>query len=83
MRAMGHSLHNSVDGRGLADCRDAGWVNAWMVNGSALLTGRSYIGCIALPCGPSHQSNSDQLLSPDRQHFVIEFASSFQIDRIQ
>lgn len=54
VRAMGHSLHSSVDGLGLAGCRDAGWVNSWMVNGSALLTGRGYIGCIQLKGGLVH-----------------------------
>ena len=54
MRAMGHSLHSSVDGLGLAGCRNAGWVNPWMVNGSALLTGRGYFGCIQLKGGLVH-----------------------------
>ena len=45
-RAMAHGLHTSVDGRGLSDCRNAGFVNQWMVNGTSLLTGHSFINCV-------------------------------------
>ena len=47
-RAMAHGLHTSVDGRGLSDCRDTRFVNQWMVNGTSLMSGHSFINCVRL-----------------------------------
>ena len=46
--ALAHGLHTSVDGRGLGDSRGVGGVNRWMVNGTALKSGRSFIDCVRI-----------------------------------
>ena len=50
-RSMAHGLHTSVDGLGLRDSASAGFVNQWMVNGSAFVTGRSFVNCVMLKGG--------------------------------
>ena len=37
-----------LDGLGLKDSSSAGFVNQWMVSGSALLTGHSFVNCVKL-----------------------------------
>ena len=46
--ALAHGLHTSVDGRGLSDSRSVGFVNRWMVNGTSLMSGRSFINCVSM-----------------------------------
>ena len=46
--ALAHGLHTSVDGRGLGDSRSVGFVNRWMVNGTSLMSGRSFINCVRM-----------------------------------
>ena len=43
-RAMAHGLHTSVDGRGLSDCRDTGFVNQWMVSHAELISTLQRLG---------------------------------------
>ena len=45
---MAHGLYRTVDGLGLRDSSSAGFVNQWMVSGSALLTGHSFVNCVKL-----------------------------------
>ena len=52
--ALTHGLHTSVDGRGLGDSRSVGFVNRWMVNGTALMSGRSFINCVRMKSNLVH-----------------------------
>jgi len=46
--AMGKALHESVDGRGLRESRNAGYVNTWMVTRTAMLSGNNFVQCLKL-----------------------------------
>ena len=45
-RAMAVGLHTSADGHSLSGSLNTGYVNQWMVSGTALMTGRSFVNCI-------------------------------------
>ena len=47
-RSMAHGLYRTVDGLGLQNSSSAGFVNQWMVSGSALLTGHSFVNRVKL-----------------------------------
>ena len=63
-RAMAVGLHTSVDGLGLSGSFDTGYVNQWMVSGTALLTGRDFVNRLKGTChtpepGPRGAAQSD------------------------
>ena len=45
-RAMAFGLHTSVDGSGLSGSRETGYVNQWMISGTALMSGGSFVNCV-------------------------------------
>ena len=47
-RAMAVGLHTSVDGHGLAGSRVTGYVNHWMVSGTALMSGSGFVNCVRI-----------------------------------
>ena len=49
-KAIGAGLHMSVDGRGLSGSLGTGFVNQWMVSGTALMSGHGFVNCVRLKC---------------------------------
>ena len=45
-RAMAVGLHTFVDGSGLSGSRETGYVNQWMISGTALMSGGSFVNCV-------------------------------------
>ena len=45
-RAMAVGLHTSVDGSGLSGSRNTGYVNQWVISGTALMSGSGFVNCV-------------------------------------
>ena len=64
-KAMAYGLYRTVDGLGLRGCSDSGFVNQWVTDGSAFLTGHSYANCVRLKGGLVHTALRSSRGRPD------------------